>query len=58
VWIISFFAWKDCVKGGDIIDQKAFWEELNFGWYQMNIYEYDDYYLPTVSKERKLRLGQ
>lgn len=46
------------MKDGDIIDQKAFWEELNFGWYQINIYEYDDYYLPTLSKERKLRLGE
>ena len=42
----------------DNIDRLAFFEELNVGWYQMYIYDYDDWYNPTISLERKLRLAQ
>ena len=42
----------------DNIDRLAFFEELNVGWYQMYIYDYDDWYNPTISPERKLRLDQ
>jgi hypothetical protein len=40
------------------IDYCAFWEEINCGWYQMYIYPYDDWYNPTISKERKFRIGK
>jgi hypothetical protein len=42
----------------DNIDRLAFFEELNYGWYQMYIYDYDDWYNPTISPERKLRLAE
>ena len=35
-----------------------FWEGLSWGWYEMYIYDFDDCYNPTISKERQLRLGQ
>ena len=35
-----------------------FWEELNSGWMNTYIYPYDDLYHPTLSDERKLRLGR
>ena len=35
-----------------------FWEAINFGYYEMYIFPYDDWYNPTISKERQLRLGQ
>jgi hypothetical protein len=41
----------------DDIDRLAFFEELNYGWYQMYIYPYDDWYHPTISAERKLFLS-
>ena len=41
----------------DNIDRCAFFEELNYGWYQMYIYPYDDMYIPSISEERKNRLG-
>lgn len=37
---------------------RDFWEEINIGWYQEYIFKYDDYYVLTISKERKLRLAQ
>ena len=42
----------------DNIDRCAFFEELSRGWFEMYIDDYDDWYNPTISKERKLRLGQ
>jgi hypothetical protein len=42
----------------DNIDRLAFFEELNYGWYQMYIYPYDDWYNPTMSKIRRFWLGQ
>ena len=44
------------VEYNDNIDRCAFFEELNNGWYQMYIYPYDDWYHPTISTERKMRL--
>lgn len=35
-----------------------FWESLSWGWMCEYIYPYDDCYNPTISKERKLRLGR
>jgi hypothetical protein len=34
------------------------WEELSVGWMQEYIWPYDDWYNPTVSPQRKLRLGR
>ena len=45
------------VQYNDNIDRCAFFEELNYGWYQMYIYPYDDMYIPSISEERKNRLG-
>lgn len=42
----------------DNIDRLAFFEELNCGWYQMYIYDYDDWYNPTISDIRKFWLGE
>lgn len=63
-WIENaLWSWSNCinfrfVQYNDNIDRLAFFEELNCGWYQMYIYPYDDWYHPTISKERKLFLGQ
>jgi hypothetical protein len=46
------------VQYNDNIDRCAFFEELNYGWYQMYIYPYDDWYNLTISEERLLRLGE
>lgn len=35
-----------------------FWSEINYGWYSMYIWPYDDIYNCHVSKERQLRLGE
>jgi hypothetical protein len=35
-----------------------FWEALNWGYFEMYIFPYDDWFNPTISKERQLRLGQ
>ncbi len=35
-----------------------FWESLNWGYFEMYIFPYDDWFNPTISKERQLRLGQ
>lgn len=58
-------AWWTWVNGivlrfdyNDRLDECAFWEDINLGWYQMYIYPYDDWYNPTISDERKLRLGE
>jgi hypothetical protein len=37
---------------------KEFWETINIGWYHQYIYPYDDWYQPSNSKERKLRIGE
>lgn len=59
----AWWSWGNCIsfrfdKYEDNIDCRAFFEEINCGWYQMYIYDYDDWYNPTISKERQLRLGQ
>ena len=41
----------------DNIDRLAFFEELSNGWCKMYIWDYDDWYNPYPSPERKLRLG-
>lgn len=37
---------------------RDFWEEINIGWYREYIFKYDDFYVPSISKERQLRLAQ
>jgi hypothetical protein len=58
----SLWNWRNAISYrfnyyNDNIDRCAFFEELNYGWYQMYIYPYDDMYIPTISKERENRLG-
>ena len=58
-----WWSWGNCINFrlfdyNDNIDRCAFFEELNGGWYQMEIYPYDDWYYPTISKERKLFLSE
>jgi hypothetical protein len=48
----------DCYDDGDEWGYGEFWESLSIGWMQQYIYDYDDPYNPTISKERKLRLSQ
>jgi hypothetical protein len=35
-----------------------FWEVINTGYYDQYIYPYDEWYNPTISEERKLRIGK
>ena len=42
----------------DCYGDDDFWESINIGYYEMYIFPYDDWYNPTISKERQLRLGQ
>lgn len=39
-------------------ERAELWEELSCGWMREYIWPYDDMYNPTVSPERKLRLGR
>jgi len=48
----------DCYDDGDVWGYGEFWESLSIGWMQEYIYPYDDWYQPSKSKERKLRLAQ
>jgi hypothetical protein len=64
VWFENcWWNWGNCINFrfvhyNDNIDRCAFFEELNYGWYQMYIYPYDDMYYPTISDERKKWLGE
>ena len=40
------------------VERAELWEELSCGWMQEYIWPYDDWYNPTVSPQRKLRLGR
>ena len=42
----------------DNIDRCAFFEELNWGWYEMYVYPMDDMYIPTKSNIRRFWLGE
>ncbi len=42
----------------DDLDHLAFFEELNWGWYEMYIYPMDDMYNPTKSSIRRFWLGE
>jgi hypothetical protein len=53
-WRNFLSAW-DCYDAGDYSE---FWETLSMGWMDEYIYPYDDWFNPTISRERKLRLGQ
>lgn len=38
--------------------RENFFEALSWGWMAEYIFPYDDFYNPTISSERKLRLGK
>ena len=63
-WLINaYWHWRNVFyfrfnEYNDSIDSGAFFEELNYGWYEMYIDPYEDWYTPTISPERKLRLGE
>jgi hypothetical protein len=42
----------------DNLDRCAFFEELNWGWYEMYIYPMDDMYIPTKSNIRRFWLEE
>jgi len=48
----------DCYDAGDKWGYGEFWEALSYGWMAEYIYPYDDWYQPSKSKEREMRLGQ
>ena len=59
----AWWSWGNCIsfrfdKYEDNIDRCAFFEEINCGWYEKYVTPYDDWYNPTISPERQLRLGQ
>ena len=59
----AWWSWGNCIhfrfdKYEDNIDYRAFFEEISIGYYEMYIYNSDDWYNPTISPERQLRLGQ
>ena len=59
----AWWSWGNCInfrfdKYEDNIDRCAFFEEISIGYYEMYIYDFDDWYNPTISPERQLRLGQ
>ena len=70
-WIISnrflrytpFWYWFRLINHSDFrMDDnernKDFWLNLNEGWYDEYIFPYDDWYNPSYSKERRLRLAE
>jgi hypothetical protein len=48
----------DAYDAGEKWGYKEFWETINAGWYHMYIYPYDDWYMPTISEERRMRLSE
>jgi hypothetical protein len=48
----------DCYDDGDEWGYREFWESLSIGWFQEYIYPYDDWYNPSYSNERRLRLAE
>ena len=59
----AWWSWGNCISFRfdnyeDNTDRLSFFEEINSGYYQEYIYPYDDWYNPTISPERQLRLGQ
>ena len=70
-WIISnrflrytpFWYWFRLINHSDFrMDDnernKDFWLNLNEGWYDEYIFPYDDWYNPSYSNERRLRLAE
>lgn len=58
-----WWTWGNCVNFrfmgyNDNLDRCAFFEELNWGWYEMYIYPMDDMYNPTKSSIRRFWLGE
>lgn len=43
----------EAYNAGDYWGMKEFWETINAGWYQMEIYPYDGWYHSKISKQRK-----
>ena len=56
-WVNFHYAW-DCYVTREDFGCDDFWEALSWGWCSEYIFPYDDCYNPTISAERKLRLGQ
>lgn len=61
---LAFDLWRgvlmcsSCTPGYQQLLYREFFEELNYGWYAINIYPYDDpYNIKRVSPERKLRIN-
>ena len=59
----AWWSWGNCISFRfdnyeDNTDRCAFFEEISIGYYEMYIYDFDDWYNPTISPERQLRLGQ
>jgi hypothetical protein len=57
--------WEDFLDGfGNILyildcyGTQEVWEALSYGWMAEYIYPYDDWYNPSYSKERRLRLAE
>jgi len=48
----------DCYDAGDEWGYGEFWEALSYGWMAEYIYPYDDWYNPSYSNERRLRLAE
>ena len=48
----------DCYDAGDKWGYGEFWEALSYGWMAEYIYPYDDWYNPSYSNERRLRLAE
>jgi len=48
----------DAYNAGDEWGYGEFWETINVGWYHEYIYPYDDWFVPSISKERRMRLAQ
>ena len=54
----NFWNCLDAYNNDSYWGRKEFWEWINLGFYRQYIYDYDDPFTPTISKERKLRLGE
>ena len=52
----NFWNCLECYNAGDTWGYDEFWEGLNLGWMQMEIYDYDDPFNPSVLSEQRKRL--
>jgi len=54
----NFWNCLDAYNNDSYWGRKEFWEWINLGFYRQYIYPYDDWYNPSYSKERRLRLAE